>query len=392
MIIKETIIKLPILMIIYIMSLSGYSLSDSANMLSNEILDYYSDNYNELRNKFLTATLLHRGNIKSYRCPVNGPNDEALYIDAAYFGPNSPETILVLGSGTHGVEGFAGSAIQNGLLRQDIVSTLPKHVALLMIHTINPYGVAHLRRVNEDNIDLNRNFLDHSKLHPSNEGYEKLSNAVTPSVLSLWNDAELLFKLISYTLFHGTSELRFAISGGQYTHPEGLFYGGNTQVWSNEIINQIASRYLIKAKRVIIIDFHTGLGTYGNAEVIIHVNRESPVYQRAKNWWGDLVKSTVNGDSVSTLPHGTLKLGLEKILTNSEVTAVSLEFGTLSRRDVLWALRSENWLHHYGGNNHPDSKRIKNDLLQAFYPSDKEWRIDIWRQGNEIVKKVLDQL
>ena len=30
-----------------------------------------------------------------------------------------------------------------------------------MIHALNPFGFAHLRRANEDNVDLNRNFVDH---------------------------------------------------------------------------------------------------------------------------------------------------------------------------------------------------------------------------------------
>ena len=29
----------------------------------------------------------------------------------------------------------------------------------MIIHAVNPYGFAHLRRVNEENIDLNRNFI-----------------------------------------------------------------------------------------------------------------------------------------------------------------------------------------------------------------------------------------
>ena len=35
---------------------------------------------------------------------------------------------------------------------------LPDDVAVLMIHLINPWGTAWMRRVNEDNIDLNRNY------------------------------------------------------------------------------------------------------------------------------------------------------------------------------------------------------------------------------------------
>ena len=392
MIIKEIIIKFPALIIISITILLGYNASASANTLPTEILDYYSDSYNELRDKFLTAARLNGGRIENYRCPIDGPNAEALYIDVAYFGSNNPKSILVLGSGTHGVEGFAGSAIQTGLLRQDIVSTLPPHVGLIMIHTINPYGIAHLRRVNEDNVDLNRNFLDHSKPHPFNKGYEYLANALAPQSLSLWNDTTSLTKLLFYRFLHGTSELHLAVSGGQYTHPKGLFYGGNSSTWSNKTVNKIVHRHLLKAKRVVLIDFHTGLGSYGNAEIIMNVNKNSPAYKRARKWWKDLVTSTVTGDSVSTQLSGTLKLAFDQMLPDSEVTAVSLEFGTLSRKKVLWALRSENWLYHYGGSEHQDSKKIKNNLLRAFYPDDKEWKLDIWQQSEKIVKKVIDQL
>jgi len=54
------------------------------------------------------------------------------------------------------------------------------------------------------------------------------------------------------------------------------------------------------------------------------------------------------------------------------------------------ALRLENWLYHYGGSEHPDSKQIKNDLLRAFYPDDKEGKLDVWRQGKNIVEKVIE--
>lgn len=378
--------------IITITILFGCYLSASDSIVHNEILSYYSDSYNELRNKFLAAARLREGRIENYRNPENGPGDEALYIDIAYFGVNNPEAILVLGSGTHGVEGFAGSAIQTGLLRHDIVSTLPPHVGLLMIHAINPYGIAHLRRVNEDNIDLNRNFLDHSKPHPINKGYKYLANVLAPQSLSLWNDTTLLTKLLFYRFLHGTSELRSAVNGGQYTHPRGLFYGGNTSTWSNKTVNKIVRRHLIKAKRVVVIDFHTGLGSYGNAEIIMNVNKNSPAYKRARKWWGGLLTSTASGDSVSTHLSGTMKLAFDQMLPDSEVTAVSLEFGTLSRKKVLWALRDENWLYHYGGSEHTDSKKIKNNLLRAFYPNDKEWRLDIWRQSEKIVKQVIDQL
>jgi len=75
-----------------------------------------------------------------------------------------------------------------------------------------------------------------------------------------------------------------------------------------------------------------------------------------------------------------------------EVTAVSLEFGTFPPKEVFWALRSESWLHHYGGREHPDSSRIKKELLRAFYPDDDQWKFDVWRQGKDVVEQALKHL
>lgn len=46
-----------------------------------------------------------------------------------------------------------------------------------MIHLINPWGTAWSRRVNEDNVDLNRNFVDWKRAVPRNERYAPLHNA-----------------------------------------------------------------------------------------------------------------------------------------------------------------------------------------------------------------------
>lgn len=376
---------------IIMMFLLSYHDALPANITADKVLSYYSVEYHEARDKFLKAAKDNGGRIYNYQNQVADPNDESLFLDVASFGSADAQTILVLGSGTHGVEGFAGSAIQTGLLSQGIVQTLPSNVELVMIHAINPFGFANLRRANEDNIDLNRNFLDHSKAHPPNEGYRQLADSIAPQSLSFLNDVKSLSRILWFLLRHGTSELRQAISIGQYTHAKGLFYGGSTASWSNKTIRMIALRFLSRAKHVVIIDFHTGLGDYGTAEVIMNVSEDSVAYQRAKKWWGDIVKSTVDGKAVSAHLHGTLKLAFPEMLPDSEVTAVSLEFGTLSSKDVLWALRSENWLHHQSSE-HPDSKRIKNNLLRAFYPDDKEWKFTVWQKGKNAVEEVLSQL
>ncbi|MEJ1342592.1 MAG: M14 family metallopeptidase [Candidatus Sedimenticola sp. (ex Thyasira tokunagai)] len=375
------------LMVIFAHDLAALDFTSYSNAL-----DHYSVDYQEARLKFLDAARASGGRIENHENPIVGPNNQPLYVDVAAFGPADPTEILVLSSGTHGVEGFVGSAIQTGLLREGIPANLGPGTGLIVIHAINPYGFAYLRRMNEDNVDLNRNFLNHSLKHPENPGYDELADAIAPESISFWSDTKARLHLLFYRVRRGATALRHAISSGQYSHPLGLFYGGQYDTWSNKTIRTIAKRHLAGAKRVVVIDFHSGLGSYAAAEVILNVPKESPAYLRAAKWWGNRVKTTVNGKSVSIHPQGTLKLAFPRMIQEAVVTAVSLEFGTLPPMDVFWALRAENWLHHHGNGEHPDSKRIKQALLGAFYPDNEHWKQLAWQQGREVVLQAMEQL
>jgi Protein of unknown function (DUF2817) len=357
----------------------------------NDTVQCFSANYTEARHKFLDASREASARVEHFQNPRTGPQGEMLYTDVALLGPINAGTILVLLSGTHGVEGFAGSAIQTCLLRK-VFQELPPDIGLLFIHGINPYGFAHLRRFNEDNIDLNRNFIDHSKSYPASPDYDELADAINPKSLSIWANVRSNIKFFWYALTKGRDALKRTISAGQYSHPQGLFYGGRQKTWSNNTLRTIADRYLDSAKRVVIIDFHTGLGPFGHAEIIMGEPKQSSAYKRAASWWGERVRTTVNGGSVSTDLQGSLKLAWPEMLPNAEVTAVSQEFGTLSALQIFWALRNENWLHNHGENDHPKAEEIRARLLRAFYPDDNSWKDKVWDQGTVVVNRVLAAL
>ncbi len=356
-------------------------------------LDYVSSSYQAARERFIEAARAAGARIESIQNPHRGPDGEPLFMDVAFIGVADAERKLVLSSGTHGVEGFAGSGIQTGLLTEGISSRLQAGVGLLMIHAINPYGMAHLRRFTEDNVDLNRNFRDHTKDPPENSSYETLADVIAPRSLSFWTEVVSWSRLLWYRITAGKAALQAAVSRGQYSHPDGLFYGGTFDTWSNKTLRWIVRRYLSDASRVIVIDVHTGLGEFGAAEVILNVPDDSPEYQRALAIWGvPAVKTTVTGESVSPHLETSLKLAIPGMLPNTEVTAVSLEFGTLPPMEVFKALRAENWLHHNGGPDHPKARQLKTCLLRAFHPDDKEWQATVWDEGKQIVELALTNL
>ena len=355
--------------------------------------EYFPSSYRVTRQRFLDAADAVEGRIENIRNPRHGPDDESLFMDILSLGSEDATGVLVVSSGTHGVEGFAGSGIQTRLLREGTFSRLPPNVKLLMVHGINPYGMAHLRRFNEDNVDLNRNFRDQSVLPPANDGYETLADAFGPVSISFWSEVASWSRLLWFTVTAGRAEFQAAASQGQYSHPQGLFYGGTFDTWSNVTLRSVVSRYLAGANRVVIVDLHTGLGQYGNAEIILNSPDHSPEYQRSVAIWGpELTRTTVTGESVSSHLKASLKLALPRFLPTAEVTAVSLEFGTLPPLEVLKALRAENWLHHHGGSDHPRAQELKACLLRAFHPSTQDWEAVVWKQGKDAVERALASL
>ena len=127
--------------------------------------------YQAARARFLALAEPLMASMETHSHPLPGPDGETA-TDIARFGNPDAEYVLVLSSGTHGVEGYCGSFIQCQLLDDGLVERLPENLSLVMIHGVNPHGFAWRRRVNEDNIDLNRNFVEHGSTK-TNEGYEE---------------------------------------------------------------------------------------------------------------------------------------------------------------------------------------------------------------------------
>ncbi len=353
------------------------------------VSSYFSATYQEARAKFLDAGKAAGGRVESFKSPSVGPAGEPLHTDVTMLGASEEKSVLLLASGTHGVEGFAGSAIQTGLLRDGLAARLDANQRGVMIHAVNPYGFAHLRRVNEDNVDLNRNFVDHSQPYPPNPEYNKLAHIIAPENYSALDSIASLIRLLVHRAVRGEAALQAAITRGQYAHPQGLFFGGHCETWSNRTIRSIARAHLSAAARVAFVDFHTGLGRYGEGEIIVSAAKASPAFVRALSWWGERTKSTKAQESVSADLAGTIELAIADMAPHREVTAAFLEFGTLSPIPVFRAMQAESWLHHHGGAANPRHNCIKAALRRAFYPGADGWKTRIWAQAREVVEQAL---
>jgi hypothetical protein len=351
----------------------------------------FSRDYFTARERFRKAAQDSGFTVAAYPIAAPGPEGQQLYLDVARKGAPNPRQVVVVSSGTHGIEGFFGSAVQLCALQRRLSElNLPEHMAVVLIHAVNPYGFAWQRRVNEDNIDLNRNFLLTGRdFAGAPEGYRALDPLLNPksppSLLEpFWAKAGVEIAR------HGFSSLKNAIAQGQYEFPGGLFYGGHGPSQSQEIMRAHLRDWLGSPERVLHVDLHTGLGPWGSYKLGVDMSSSDP---RVKQLAGEFGEKRVTGYDPSGILYeiqGGLGPWLEERMAGTQYDCLLAEFGTYPSPMVLGALRTENRSHHYAREDAITLKRAKKQLHEVFCPSSRVWRRVVALRGLRVVNRALD--
>ena len=333
---------------------------------------------------------MHGGaEITSHAHPQKGPKGELLALDVARLGPRDARKVLITTSATHGVEGYCGSGNQVGLFETGLVTELPTDTALLQVHAHNPHGFAHERRVTEGNVDLNRNFVDFTRPLPENTAYDEIHHLIVPTSWSGPARVAADLAIAAQVATRGLAQFQRALTSGQYSHPDGLFFGGREATWSHRTIRDLAEAEVARHEHIAVIDFHTGLGPRGVGELIVDGDESDPGYRRARDWYGEAVKSPTKGESVSAEVVGTVAAPYRDAVGADNCTFVTVEYGTLPALDVLQALRADNWLYLHGDVTSNMGRRIKREIRAAFYGEDLAWKEQVWTRANEVARIAL---
>jgi hypothetical protein len=291
---------------------------------------------------------------------------DGLTIDWAYHGDPDAEDLVVFTSGLHGVEGFPGSAVQLALLLGSPT------VSTLFVHALNPWGMANFRRVNESNVDLNRNFLPPGTPYQGiDEGYRRLSPLLNPSgPPRRW---EAFWPRVGLELArYGLPALRNAIARGQYEEPRGLFYGGAELQRGPTVFLPFVEEHLGWRRRVVHVDLHSGLGKFGDRTLILEGKAPPAQRRRAQLAFGPGVRAWDPGDTTTYEIIGGVCSEVQRRLPQVRYDALTCEFGTVSNLEIIAALRDENrvWFEAGGDRTHPAVRR----LVHAYHRPEPAWR------------------
>ncbi|KAF4695219.1 hypothetical protein FOZ60_005542 [Perkinsus olseni] len=273
---------------------------DSRASSTGRLECFFSEDYYGARTKFRSLAIQAGFTLMPFQVASPSGYGDDYFMDVAVLRPTVGPSrgSVVHTSGVHGVEGYGGSGIQCYLLDQirqakeeGRLQTIDK--TLVFVHAVNPYGMAHYRRVNEENVDLNRNALEShefdyliNKRDPNVAGYVDLDAFLNPQNTTLPSlVAQSAFQIARY----GTSHIKRAVVTGQYWKPSGLFYGGQKLQRSYQILLVALRDLKIFEGDATFIDIHTGLGPSGEDTLI---TTDSDAF----NFFSTLVKSRSQSD------------------------------------------------------------------------------------------------
>jgi predicted deacylase len=353
--------------------------------MPDSFLSTFSPNYYTARDRFCSKALALRWQQESYFVKENLSIDVAISPHL----PNRP-TIL-LSSGLHGGEGFFGSAVQLALMDSGSLAT---DINWVFIHALNPYGFANLRRCNEDNIDLNRNFLlPGEEYRGSSPIYGNISPVLNPEHLGKidWFIPQMLGAIAKYKL----ANIWQAVAEGQYDFPQGLFFGGQAASKTQQILQEYLPQWIGDSQNILHLDFHTGLGKWSTYKLLMDTVVTPAELQELQAYFGAESIFAVDGGKKKYQVRGNIGQWTRQLLQPRNYNYFCAEFGTYSFAKVLILLRQENYAHNWLAVTDPDYLRTKEKMKEIFCPESDQWRsmviaksIEIVAQSQQLIRQI----
>ena len=318
------------------------------------------------------------------------PIDESdgLYIDSFYLPSQGAQTnLVVLTTGVHGIEGYIGAAMLDVFFGEIYPTLDHSDTGVLVVANVNPYGMKHLRRYNENNVDLNRNFiLDWDTFdRASNQEYPKVDTFLGPTGKignALWHEAGFYLSLAKTAITEGADTISDALLTGQYEYPEGVYYGGDGDESSTVYLKDVFARCLeSRYENIVHIDIHSGYGPRYNMVI-----------------FNSVFETMTEAESVAAFGYGTViahdsesfyattgdttdffyRLAQQKG-TDTALFSTCFEFGTIGDAffDTILSLHytvDENRNHWYPTDNATSAQIGHENYMELFYPTETEWR------------------
>jgi hypothetical protein len=368
----------------------------------NDILSLFPETYEASRERFrnnLSVIQQYWPDAELSQHHIAG--DEDLTIDWIHSSAlDKNERVLLFTTAEHGIEGYVGSAMLQRFIDKFLPRLDPRTTGLLLVHSINPWGMKYHRRVNPHNVDLNRTFVYSNSFDKSiNPEYDLLLDIIRANKLfknlALSNLGYYL-KLFQKVLQMGWPAFKSAFLLGQYRHANGLFYGGEGYQEETQVLIDLYRGAFSAYDQILHLDMHTGYGPRYQMSMVnsVHEKRSSQEFVEKFNY--PLVVAAnpqefyaIQGDMIDYVYEMWLHEFLKK-----KLFATAFEFGTYGENfrgkvGMPRAMSFENRLYWQGADNEKLAAKVKYDFEELFNPSAPEWKMKAIQDADQAFEGIL---
>lgn len=354
---------------------------------------YFPGGYSEASERFQQAADAAQCDRDSWQLECRGPRGETLSIELARWGNPSATRWLLLTTGLHGTEAPFGSAVQLRLLDDLVHREMPDDTGIVLLHALNPYGYAWVRRANEENVDLNRNFLlSHEAYQGAPPLYQHVYEAFNPHrrrrfYHNFYAEAWWLIRR------HGRAALQSSLPVGQYEYPEGLFYGGAKPARLVELLREHLPRWMPHAQEVTHLDFHTGLGNWGDYRLLLDGPHDHLDADWFRTWVASEKVEAASMNKTAYSARGSFGPWMKTVLfPKVSYHYGAAEFGTFGGVRVLRSLVKELQVHYGLPPEHRQYQWAKRLVSHTFVPPSPHWRQRVLQDGYALCLSALQKM
>ena len=352
--------------------------------------DVFYDEYDDVRAHLMQTVNELKG--EGYDVQLSShaiDENDGLYIDSLYIPATEKQTnLIVITTGVHGIEGYIGSVMLDVFWKEIYSSEINKaNTGVLVVANVNPYGMKYHRRYNENNVDLNRNFiLDWNSFDMTvNKDYPKVDTFLGPKDTMgniIGHELSFYGSMLKELIEDGADTISNALLGGQYEYSEGVYYGGNGDEASTTYLKDVFKQTLESDyENIVHIDVHSGYGPRYNMVIFNSVFETMTEAESVALFGYDYIIANDSEDFYATTGDTTdfyyrLK---ESLGTDNTLFSTCFEFGTIgdSFLDSIISMKytiEENQNHWNPSTNEITNEIIKERYQELFYPTEKDWR------------------
>ncbi len=364
-------------------------------------MNYFPASYEESRERFRLSLDLLRSKWPDARLETYTLKEHPdLTIDWIWAEPRKKKNLVILSTAQHGIEGYVGAAMLKVFVEEFAPRLDPDHSGLLLIHALNPWGMQHRRKVNENSVDLNRNFVLNGNFDPEiNPEFKQIEFLVNPQYRMgsfFIEDLRFWCRVIRALLSAGIKVTSRASLLGQHHTPNGFYYGGRSYQEGTQVLMQHYRQALETYQNVIQLDMHTGYGPRYQMTIIVPPNDPMPSIEAVQKFNYPLVQK-IDGNEFYAISGDEQEYFYrlrDAEFPDKQLFACGFEFGTfgeslLARIRSLRAMVFENQLHWHGAHSEKTAEQVWAEFEELYFPPEVKWREKALADGRQAFEGIL---